>query len=185
MANDVELTAAVARVDGKITVFGFLENHFESSIRVESGSGKMYDITVCDEEGNQYGQSMGYLQATHSLDVSGGHSWVFSRSFTAPEELEEELDDLSLDVDLSLYDPLAGEDGFVPPVDPSYDRTLTANVRVSGIVNIESGEQYSVEDSVSFVPSQVKEGRSESPELPVDEEASVSMGGTKFDTFTY
>jgi hypothetical protein len=181
----VELSVSVARVDGEITVVGVLENHFDSRVRVESGSSKMYDVTVRDEEGNQYGQTMGYLQATHSMDISGGHSWVFSRSFETPEELEEELEDLSI-VDTSLYDPLAGEDGFVPPVDPEYDRTLTATVRVTGIVNSENGEQYSVEESVSFVPSQVEEGRSESPELPVDEEASVSMGGTKLDkSFDY
>lgn len=177
---DVELTVTVALVDGQVTVYGYLENHLENPIRVEGATSSLYDMTVRDEEENYYGESMGVLQAPHAIDIEGGHSWIISRAFATFERLEEYNEEIDLDMDMSGYDPLADEEGYVAPIDPDYDRELTVDVTVYTTTDLETGEEYDIAQQVSFVPSEIPEGKPAGPELPVDEDASISMssGGT-------
>lgn len=177
---EVELTVTVALVEGAVTVYGFIENHLDNPIRIEGATSSLYDITVLDNEDNYYGESMGALQAPHAIDISGGHSWTISRSFATFEGLEEYNEEIDLDMDMSGYDPLEGEEGFVAPIDSEYDRELTVTVNVYTTTNLETGEEYDMEQTVTFVPSELPEGSPEGPELPADEDASLSMssGGT-------
>jgi hypothetical protein len=173
--KDIELSITAAIVDGRVTVYGFLENYLDEPIRIEGASSCLYDIIVLDEEENRYGERAMHLQAPHAVDIESGHSWVVQRSFDTFEEVEERNEEIDLEVDVGGFDPLADEEGYMAPIDPSYGRELAAEVEFYNITNLETGEKYDVGDTTSFTPSNLPVGKPERPDLPVDTDASMSM----------
>lgn len=184
---EIELTAYIDEDSGGVVIAGVCTNTTDGDATFKAMTSGVFPWQVTDDEGRQYIESMGTLQAPHMTTVKPDKSYITVRPMETPEEKVERWQDIEWYENSEIItDPaeieerdIGGREDVVaaPTIDPELDRELTATLRTRDT----DGNEYTEE--FTFNPSELEEASFDEmfEEVDVDDGATVSISGRKTD----